>query len=319
MHSLTVESNIFIYSIVFILGAAIGSFLNVVAYRFPKILFDNNYKLISEFLIEESQKSQRFLSGIKLFDKLLARKDAISLLEKKETLPEQGLWYLSKPQSSCPNCNHKIKFYENIPVLGWLFLRGKCSGCHQKISAQYPVIEFLTGLLSVLVVYRLGINIEALCFVFFVWIMISLTLIDLEFRILPDELTSPMIWLGLILSYFDVISLSFEAAFLGAIIGYLSLWSINQLALLILKKEGIGAGDFKLLAMIGAWQGVGNLFNVILISSIAGAIAGVVVQFSRRKVGDQDDAMPYGPFLALGSMIVLLCDLNAESFFYLAR
>ena len=313
------EPSIFIYSIVFILGAAIGSFLNVVAYRFPKILFDQNYQLISGFLIEESQKPQRFLSGIKLLDQLLARKDATSLLEKKEILPEQGLWYLSKPQSSCPNCDHKIKFYENIPVLGWLFLRGRCSGCHQKISAQYPIVEFLTGLLSVLVVYVLGINIEALCFVFFTWIMISLTLIDLEFRILPDELTSPMIWLGLILSYFEIISVSFQVAFLGAIIGYLSLWSINQLALLILKKEGIGAGDFKLLAMIGVWQGVGNLFNVILISSIAGALVGIVVQILRRKKDNQDDAMPYGPFLALGSMIVLLCDLNAESFFYLAR
>lgn len=314
-----IEPTVFIYCVVFILGAAIGSFLNVVAYRFPKILFDNNYKLISEFLIEESQKPQRFLSGIKLLDKLLARKDATSLLKKNEILPEQGLWYLSKPQSSCPNCNHKIKFYENIPVLGWLFLKGKCSGCHQKISAQYPIIEFLTGLLSVLVVYKLGLNIEALCFVFFTWIIISLTLIDLEFRILPDELTSPMIWLGLILSYFGLISVSFKAAFLGVIIGYLSLWAINQLALLILKKEGIGAGDFKLLAMIGAWQGVGNLFNVILISSIAGAIVGIIVQILRRKKDNQDDAIPYGPFLALGSLIVLLCDLNAESFFYLAR
>lgn len=319
MHSLTVESSIFIYSLVFILGAAIGSFLNVVAYRFPKILFDNNYKLISEFLIEESQKSQRFLSGIQLLDKLLSRKDAALLLEKKEILPTKGLWYLSTPPSSCPNCDHKIKFYENIPILGWLFLKGKCSGCHQKISAQYPIVEFLTGLLSVLVVSVLGVNVEALCFVFFTWTMISLTLVDLEFRILPDELTSPMIWLGLILSYFGVISLSFKAAFLGVIIGYLSLWSINQLALLILKKEGIGAGDFKLLAMIGAWQGVGNLFNVILISSIAGAVVGVVVQILRRKKDNKDDAIPYGPFLALGSMIVLLCDLNAESFFYLAR
>ena len=314
-----IEPTVFINCVVFILGAAIGSFLNVVAYRFPKILFDKNYQLISEFLIEESEKPQRFLSGIKLLDKLLARKDAAKLLEKNAVLQAKGLWYLSKPQSSCPNCDHKIKFYENVPVLGWLFLKGKCSNCHQKISAQYPIIEFLTGLLSVLVVYRLGLNVEALCFLFFSWVMISLTLIDLEFRILPDELTSPMIWLGLILSYFGLISVPFKAAFLGTIIGYLSLWSINQLALLILKKEGIGAGDFKLLAMIGAWQGVGNLFNVILISSIAGAVVGIVVQVLRRKKDNQDDAIPYGPFLALGSMIVLLCDLNAESFFYLAR
>lgn len=307
-----------IYILIFILGAAIGSFLNVVAYRYPKILFDQNYQAISEFLTEESQKPKRFLSGIKLLDQLLMRKDAAYLLEKKEVLPVSGLWYLSKPQSSCPNCDHKIKFYENVPVLGWLFLKGKCSGCHEKISAQYPLVEFLTGVLSVCVIYVLGITIEGLYFLFFTWVMISLTLIDLEFRILPDELTSPVMWLGLILSYFAVISVPFQSAFLGAIVGYLSLWMINQIALLVFKKDGIGAGDFKLLAMIGAWQGIGNLFNVILISSIAGAVIGIVILIVRKKQDNSDDAIPYGPFLALGSMIVLLFDLNAETFFYLA-
>lgn len=306
-----------IYVVVFILGAAIGSFLNVVAYRFPKILFDENYQILSEFLIEESKRPNRFLSGIRIIDKMLSRKDANLLLEKKTILPAKGLWYLSFPQSSCPNCDYKIKTYENVPVLGWLFLKGKCSHCQQKISAQYPIVEFITGLLSVLVVYTLGLNLEALFFSFFVWILITLTLIDLEFRILPDELTNSMIWLGLILSYFGLISLPFKAAFLGVIIGYLSLWSINQLALLALKRDGIGAGDFKLLAMIGAWQGVGNLFNVIFISSIAGAVVGIVVQKMRKKEGNEDDAVPYGPFLALGSIIVLLFELNAESFFYL--
>ncbi len=307
--------DVILYILVFVLGAAIGSFLNVVAYRLPKILFDQNYSLIAEFLREESVKKQRFLSGIKLVDTLLARKDALSLLEKQPVLKAKGLLYLAVPASSCPNCDHKIRSYENIPVLGWLFLKGKCSGCHQKISVQYPIIEFLTGLLSVLVVYTLGFNIEALCFVFFLWILISLTLIDLEFRILPDELTNPMIWLGLILSYFSLISIPFEMAFLGAIVGYLSLWSINQIAFLILKRDGIGSGDFKLLAMIGAWQGIGNLFNVILISSIAGAVVGIFLQRLRKKENNADDAIPYGPFLALGSIIVLLFELNAESFF----
>ena len=306
--------DLLIYILVFVLGAAIGSFLNVVAYRLPKIIFDQNYQLISEFLIEESEKKHRFLSGIKILDTLLARSDAKELLNKSDVLPKKGLRYLAFPPSSCPNCDHKIKFYENIPVLGWVFLRGKCSGCHQKISPQYPIIEFVTGLLSVFVVCVLGLTVEALCFLFFVWILISLTLIDLEFRILPDELTNPMIWLGLILSYFSIITLSFKAAFLGAIIGYLSLWLINQFSLLVFKKVGVGAGDFKLLAMIGAWQGVGNLFNVILISSIAGAIIGILMLFLRK---DEDKYIPYGPFLALGSIIVLLFDLHAESFFYL--
>lgn len=309
---------VFIYVIVFILGAAVGSFLNVVAYRLPKILYDQEYRNISEFLIEESNKSQRILSGINLLDRLLSRKDATFLLKKTEILPAKGLLYLAVPSSSCPNCGHKIKAYENVPVLGWLFLKGRCSGCDQKISAQYPIVEFLTGLLSVLIVYKLGVNLEALCFVFFAWVLISLTLIDLEFRILPDCLVSPLIWLGLILSYFGIISVAFEAVFLGAIFGYLSLWFINQIAFLILKRDGIGAGDFKLLAMIGAWQGVESLFNIILISSIVGALVGIVVQVIRNKNANSDDAIPYGPFLAFGSMVVLLCGLHAESFFYLA-
>lgn len=309
-----VEPAIFLYILVFVLGAAIGSFLNVVAYRLPKILYDQEYQAISEFLIEESGNPRRFLSGIKILDRLLCHQDAQKLLAKQSILPVKGLLYLAVPQSSCPNCAHKIKSYENIPILGWLFLKGKCSGCHQKISAQYPIIEFLTGLLSLLVVYAIGFNIEALCFVFFVWILISLTLIDLEFRILPDCLTVPIIWLGLILSYFGFISIAFKVAFLGAIFGYLSLWLINQISLLVFKKVGIGAGDFKLLAMIGAWQGVGNLFNVILISSITGAVVGILMLLVRKN---NDQYIPYGPFLALGSIIVLLFDLHPETFFYL--
>lgn len=304
--------DIVLYGLTFVLGAAIGSFLNVVAYRLPKILFDQDYQLISEFLIEESEKPQRFLSGIPIIDKLLARKDAVKLLEKKEVLPRKSFRYLAFPPSACPNCNHQIRAYENVPILGWLFLGGKCSGCGQSISIQYPLVELVTGLLSLSVVYVLGFTTEALCYMFFVWILISLALIDLEFRVLPDCLTGPMVWLGLILSYFDIISLPFQSAFMGAIVGYLSLWLINQFSILVFKKVGVGAGDFKLLAFIGAWQGLGNLFNVILISSVAGAVIGIVVLLYRKN---QDKYIPYGPFLALGSLGVLLFRLTPNSFF----
>lgn len=306
---------IILYAISFILGATVGSFLNVVAYRLPKILFDHEYQMISEFLIEESTKPHRFLSGIKIIDRLLTRPDAVNLLEKDNVLPVKGLLYLSVPGSACPRCNHKIKFYENIPILGWCFLRGKCSECQQIISVQYPLIEFLTGLLTFLVVYIFGFNIEALCYAFFIWILISLTLIDFKFQILPDVLTSPMIWLGLILSFFEIISIPFENAFYGVIAGYLSLWTVNQFSLVIFKKVGIGAGDFKLLALIGAWQGIGSILNVILISSITGAVVGIILLFySKRK--NQSKYIPYGPFLALGSLAVLFLGLTPETFFY---
>lgn len=305
---------IVLYCLVFILGAAIGSFLNVVAYRLPKILFDRDYQDLSEFLIDESKKKERILSGIRLLDQGMAREDAEELFRKEAVLPKKGMLYLALPGSSCPNCNHKIKAHENIPILGWLLLKGKCAGCRNPISFQYPLIEFVTAVLSVAVVYVLGFTVEALCYTFLLWILISLTLIDLEYRVLPDCLTSPMIWLGLILSYFGIISLSFKAAFLGAIAGYLSLWLINQFSWLVFKKVGVGAGDFKLLALIGAWQGVGNLFNIILISSVTGAIVGLIAKLIRK---DKDEYIPYGPFLALGSVIVLLLGLGPETFFYM--
>lgn len=309
------NTEVILYVLTFIVGAAVGSFLNVVAYRLPKILFDKEYQMISEFLIEESQKSKRFLSGITLVDRLLNRSDAVELLNKNAVLPAKGYWYLSTPPSSCPNCDHQIRFYENIPILGWLLLRGKCSGCGQAISFQYPLIEFITAILTLLVVYTFGFNIEALCYVFFVWILTALTLIDIEFQILPSCLTSPMIWLGLILSFFNIISIPFYFAFLGVLIGYLSLWLINQFSLIVFKKVGIGAGDFKLLALIGAWQGVGSILNIILISSISGAIVGVALMIYSKKKG-QSKYIPYGPFLMLGSMIVLFFQLPSDAFFY---
>ena len=309
------NTEIILYIFTFILGAAVGSFLNVVAYRLPKILFDKEYQMISEFLIEESQKTNRFLSGIKILDRILDRSDASELLSKKEVLPAKGYWYLSTPASACPNCGHKIRFYENIPILGWLFLKGKCSGCSQSISFQYPLIECITGILTFLVFYIFGFNVEAISYMFFIWILISLTLIDVEFQILPNCLTSPMIWLGLILSFFNIISVPFYLAFYGVLVGYLSLWLINQFSLLVFKKVGIGAGDFKLLALIGAWQGVGSILNIILISSISGAIVGIILLLYSKKKGE-NKYIPYGPFLVLGSMIVLFFNLPADAFFY---
>lgn len=308
------HGNALVYCLAFILGAAIGSFLNVVAYRLPKILFDREYDAISAFLIDESTKKNRFSSGIVFIDRLLDRNDIEYLLTKENCLPTKGMMYLALPGSSCPNCGHQIRFFENIPILGWLFLKGRCSSCRNQISCQYPLIELLTALLTLAVIYVCGITIESFLYAFLIWVLIALTLIDLEFYLLPDHLTLPLMWLGLILSYFDIISINFNEAFLGAITGYLSLWLINQLALVIFKKEGIGAGDFKLLAALGAWQGLGNLFNIILISSILGAVIGVVMVLKRDKKGNY---IPYGPFLAVASVIVLLCQIEPDTFFKL--
>ncbi|MBS7836889.1 prepilin peptidase [Wohlfahrtiimonas chitiniclastica] len=307
------QAEIPLFILIFILGAAIGSFLNVVAYRLPKILFDQDYRVISGFLREEAAKPDRFKSGIPILDRILSRNNADQLLTKHDVLPAKGLLYLATPASSCPNCGHKIRAYENIPVLGWLFLRGKCSGCHSPISVQYPLVELFTGLLTVAVIYVTGLDLNGALFVFFMWILMTLSLIDLKFYVLPDQLTLPLMWLGLLSSFYGWIHVNFQEAFLGAIVGYLSLWFINQVARLILRRDGMGNGDFKLLAALGAWLGLGNLFNVILLSSISGAVVGIaVMMISKNRM------IPYGPFLALAALLIVLFGIEPHTFFYLA-
>ncbi|NOQ89921.1 MAG: prepilin peptidase [Gammaproteobacteria bacterium] len=263
------------YSITLFIGLCIGSFLNVVAYRLP-LMMERDWKLeCHEFLNMEPAKFDNYLTTLSL----------------------------STPASACPNCGHKIRFWENIPVLSYLLLNAKCSSCKTKISAQYPAVELLTGLASVTVAYNFGVTIQALAALLFTWILIALTLIDLKKQLLPDNITLPLLWFGIFLSFFGIFT-DLNSSIIGAIAGYLILWSVYQLFKLLTKKEGMGFGDFKLLAALGAWVGFSYLPQIILVSSVVGSLAGIsMLMIGKTK---QQQPIPFGPYLAVAGWIALL-------------
>jgi len=259
--------------IIGIIGLMVGSFLNVVIYRLP-IMMQRGWK----------QECQEFLE-----------------------LPVSGqaeeTFNLSLPGSHCPACNAEIKALQNIPVLSYLLLKGKCANCQTSISIRYPVIEALTGVLSVVVAYQLGGQIETLFALILTWTLIALSGIDFDHQLLPDNITLPILWLGLFLSLFNIFT-DPVSSIIGAIAGYLFLWTIYQLFKLLTGKEGMGYGDFKLLALFGAWLGWQYLPLIILLSSLVGAIIGTsMIIFVQR---DKNVPIPFGPYLAIAGWIALL-------------
>ncbi len=263
------------YSTVVFLGLSIGSFLNVVAYRLPLIM-ERDWKLeCHEFLeLDPPQIEATLLSTT-----------------------------LATPASSCPNCGHKIRFWENIPVLSYLLLKGKCASCATSISIQYPVVEAVTAIASLTVAYTFGVTVQTVAALCFTWVLIALTLIDLKKQLLPDTITLPLLWAGIALSFFDVFA-DLNGSVIGAIAGYLILWSVYQLFKLVTGKEGMGFGDFKLLAALGAWLGYAYLPQVILISSVVGSIIGIsMLLIGKTK---QQQPIPFGPYLAIAGWVALL-------------
>jgi leader peptidase (prepilin peptidase)/N-methyltransferase len=210
---------------------------------------------------------------------------------------------LLTPASRCPKCDHHISALENIPVLSYLLLKGCCSGCGTKIPLRYPAVEMITAILSVITAPHFGYSMQALAALAFTWTMIPLFLIDFDTQLLPDTITLPLLWAGLLLSLFNLFVDS-QTSIIGAAAGYLSLWTIYQLFKLITGKEGMGYGDFKLLAAIGAWLGWQVLPVVILFSSVVGAVIGITLILFRGR--DHNLPMPYGPFLAAAGWITLL-------------
>jgi leader peptidase (prepilin peptidase)/N-methyltransferase len=207
------------------------------------------------------------------------------------------------PASRCPHCGHKIKPWENIPVVSYLFLRGKCSNCKAGISARYPAIELVTGLLSVAVIFYVGVNWSGLAALVFTWSLIALTMIDFDTYLLPDDITLPLLWLGLITNSFNTFT-DLPSALWGAIAGYLALWSVYKLFKLVTGKEGMGYGDFKLLAVLGAWMGWQMLPQIILLSSLVGAVIGVSMIVIRGR--DKNIPIPFGPYLAIAGWIAFI-------------
>jgi leader peptidase (prepilin peptidase)/N-methyltransferase len=256
---------------VFILGLLIGSFLNVVIHRLPLIMEQ-------EWLSDYAE-----LSG--------------------NAVPTESKLTLSKPRSRCPNCHHQISAQENIPIVSYLFLRGKCKSCSAPISARYPIIEILTGLLSGIVAWKFGVDWSTLGALMLTWTLIALTFIDVDHQLLPDSLTLPILWLGVFFNLFSVYT-DLQSSVIGAMTGYLVLWSIFHLFKLITGKEGMGYGDFKLLAALGAWLGWSFLPAIILLSSLVGAVVGISLIILKQH--DKSIPIPFGPYLAAAGWISLI-------------
>lgn len=259
------------YTFITLIGLTVGSFLNVVIYRLP-LMLENDWKSQCRELLEiEAQEEQ-----------------AVTL---------------SKPASTCPKCQHKIRAWENIPVISYLFLKGKCSQCHTAISIQYPLIEILTAVLSLTVAVKFGVTWQTVFGLILTWSLITMSVIDLHKLILPDNITLPILWLGLLISLFNIF-IDPANSIIGAIAGYMILWTIFQAFKLLTGKEGMGFGDFKLLALFGAWLGWELLPLLIILSSASGAIIGItMIAFNKQKRNTQ---IPFGPYLAIAGWICLI-------------
>ena len=258
-----------------VLGLVVGSFLNVVIHRLPKMMERQWERECAEFLGEEF---------------------------RDEESPESEPYSLAFPGSHCPSCNAEIKPLQNIPVLSYLFLRGRCANCSVSIPIRYPLIELLTATIWILCGLSFGVSNALAAAMFLTAVLISLTAIDLDHQLLPDNLTLPLLWVGLLINI-DATFVPLESAVLGAVFGYLCLWSVYWLFKIITGKEGMGYGDFKLLAALGAWFGLSALPTIVLLSSLVGAVIGIALIVMRRQ--DRETPMPFGPFLAGAGLIHL--------------
>jgi leader peptidase (prepilin peptidase)/N-methyltransferase len=254
-----------------LLGLCIGSFLNVVIHRLP-LMLERSWRLESAEML-----------GVEA--------------EVAEVIT------LSHPRSRCPSCGHAIRWYENIPLASWLWLRGRCAGCGTRISARYPIVELLTGALFALLAWRFGPTPVVLLWCGFVAALVALAGIDWDTTFLPDNLTLPLLWAGLVASALGW-TLPLADAVWGAVAGYLSLWSVYWLFKLATGKEGMGFGDFKLLAALGAWLGLKMILPIVLAASIVGAVVGILMKLSASL--REGRYVPFGPFLAGGGLLVLL-------------
>ena len=273
----------FYYGLVIVLGLLVGSFLNVVIYRLP-IMMQRSW---------EAECAECF--------------------PKAAIETDDSRFNLVLPRSRCPTCNHLIGSLENIPVISWLLLKGRCKHCQCKIPSRYPSIEILTGLMSLAVAYFIPFGWPAIFALVFTWVLISLTFIDFDTMLLPDQLTLPLLWLGLLVNMSGTF-IGLEDAVLGAALGYLSLWSIYWVFKLATGKEGMGYGDFKLLAALGAWFGWQALPLIIILSSFAGAIIGITLLIASKD--KQSRPMPFGPYLAIAGWIYLVYGVELTMLYY---
>jgi len=269
----------------FLLSLLVGSFLNVVIHRLP-IMLDRQWRAQAQDMLA----------------------DPAAPAPHAEREPER--YNLVVPRSACPQCGAPILAHQNIPLVSWLLLRGKCATCKARISPRYPIVELATAILSVAVVWRFGWHWQSVAALFFTWALVALTVIDFDHQILPDVITLPLLWLGLLasLAWGEMLTPPIPAdpasAILGAAAGYLSLWSVYWAFKLATGKEGMGYGDFKLFAAFGAWMGWQMLPLVLLLSAFTGAVVGIVLIVARGR--DRNIPIPFGPYLAAAGWIALM-------------
>ncbi len=254
-----------------LMGLLIGSFLNVVIHRVPVMM---------------QRETDNFIAA-----------------ERDEPLPHTQTYNLVLPRSACTSCGHTLSALENIPLISWLCLRGRCRHCGAAVSARYPLVEGLTALLSGWVAWRIGSGFEGIAAQVLVWSLVAMAFIDIDTQLLPDDLTLPLVWLGLLVNLMGGF-VPLQDAVIGAAAGYLSLWAVYWMYRIVTGKEGIGYGDFKLLAALGAWLGWVMLPLIVLLSSLVGAIVGISLILLRRH--QRGVPIPFGPFLALAGVVALL-------------
>ena len=268
-----------------IIGLLVGSFLNVVVFRYPVMM-----------KYQWTFQSREWLEIEPLTD------------------PEPPT--LSKPASHCSQCKTPIRAWQNIPLLSWLLLRGRCASCSQQISIRYPLVELMTAMFSAMVVYKFGFSLQAGFGLILTWVLVALSFIDFDHKLLPDDIVIPILWLGLALSLVPVFG-NTNSAVLGAIAGYLVFWIVFQVFLRLTGKEGMGYGDFKLMALLGAWLGWPYLPQIILISTILGSIIGITLMVIKRESGEM--AIPFGPYIALAGWLAMIWgdEINMAYFNYM--
>ena len=275
-----------------LLGLCVGSFLNVVIHRIPLMMVLSWRQECSQFMYEQADMPCEYTQPLAI---IVATDQPITL---------------SRPASRCPHCAHKIKWYENIPLISWLVLRGRCSDCKAPIGIRYPIIELITALLSVLVIYQFGVGVVGLSALVLVWTLVALTGIDFDTQLLPDRLTFPLAGLGLAVNSQGWF-VSPTQSIWGLLFGFLSLWIVVKIFYLITKKHGMGQGDFKLLAVLGAWLGPMMLPLIILLSSLLGSIVGLILM---KKQGESKP-FAFGPYIAIAGIVALLYGSDIVSWY----
>ncbi|WP_105169210.1 prepilin peptidase [Pseudoalteromonas sp. T1lg23B] len=269
-----------------LISLCIGSFLNVVIYRLP-VMLHKQWRAECKLILSESSA------------------------EPDDAQAET--FNLATPSSHCPSCNSKIRFWQNIPLFSWLLLRGKCAQCHTTISVRYPLVELGTALVSLFIANHFGVTPQCLLYLVLTWALIALIFIDIDHMLLPDQITLPLLWL-LLLASVQGLTIAPKEAIIGAAVGYLSLWSVYWLFKLATGKEGMGYGDFKLLAIFGALLGWQAILTIVLLSSVVGAVIGSIQLAVQGK--DKSTPIPFGPYLAIAGWITMLYGDAIENWYF---